>query len=209
MASSENERPQDDSADRRRAASNWKIEPPRKALLQGLTQLASKHGLQDAAGKEDGKLRFDKTAIGINTACGHKTVGVRMNTQVPSPRVQRRDDASFGSQILFIGEQSFERLPRGRHQFFGEEFTIESPEIIQFFRDSEDDVHVSAGKKLLRCFFQPVRSTSPAALRTGPVTTGVVFHMSDVATVTAFDMRAKLRSPTVYNRGRSTLHICP
>jgi len=39
MASSENERPQDDSADRRRAASNWKIEPPRKApqTERGLT----------------------------------------------------------------------------------------------------------------------------------------------------------------------------
>ena len=39
MASSENERPQDDSADRRRAASNRRIEPPRKApqTERGLT----------------------------------------------------------------------------------------------------------------------------------------------------------------------------
>jgi len=116
---------------------------------------------------------------------------------------------SFGSQILFVGKQSLERLPRGGQQLLGEEFTIEAPEDVQFFRDSEDDVNVSAGKELLRYFFQPVRSASPAALWTGAMTTGVVFHMSDVATVTAFDMRAKLRSATVDNRGRSALHISP
>jgi hypothetical protein len=102
---------------------------------------------------------------------------------------------------------SIERLPRNGHQLLGEEFTIEAPEEVQFFRDSEDDVYVSAGKKLLRCFFQPVRSTSPTALRTGSVTTGIVFHVSDVATVTAFDMRAKLLSLAVNNGEGGTLHI--
>lgn len=76
----------------------------RDRLLQEVTQLASKHGVQNSIWQQCRTLRFDEVTFGIHAAGGHEAMHVRMNAEVASPCVQRRDDARFGTELLRIGE---------------------------------------------------------------------------------------------------------
>jgi len=117
--------------------------------LQIVDQLATKHGLQHSPGHEDGFLRCDKSARRIDAACGHQTMHVRMNAEVSSPRVQRRNDARFRSNVRGINEQCFNGPSRGLHQQVGKRGTVKPPEHIQLLGNREDDVNMLTGKKLL------------------------------------------------------------
>jgi len=121
-------------------------------LLQKVTQLASKHVVQNSIRQQCRTLRFDETSLGIHSTGGHQAMHVRMNAEVASPCVQRRDDARFCTEIFWIGEQFFERHPRGGHQQVGKEFAIELPEQVQLFGHGEDDVSVITREQVGRCF---------------------------------------------------------
>lgn len=77
---------------------------------------------------------------------------VRMNAHGASPCMQRGDDAGFGTEMLWIGEELFKGLASRSHQPFGKEFPVELPEDVQLFRNGEDDVSVITREQLGRCF---------------------------------------------------------
>ena len=72
---------------------------------------------------------------------------MRMNAEVSTPCVQRGNDAWFRAQILRIGEEIFERLPSGGHEFVDEQSAVELPDDVELFRHGENDVNVVTGEK--------------------------------------------------------------
>jgi hypothetical protein len=93
-----------------------------------------------------------KRPLSIHTAGGDETMHVRMNAHSASPCVQRGNDAWFGTEILWIGEELFEGLPCSGHQLVSKECAIELPEHIELFGDGEDDVSVITREQVGRCF---------------------------------------------------------
>ena len=132
---------------------------------------------------------------------------MRMNAEVASPCVQRRDNARFGTEILRIGEELFERLPRGGHQFVGKEVPVELPEHVQLFGDGEDDVSVIAREEIGRCLLQPVGSATPLALRTGAMSAGVEFDVGQLTTITRFEMGTEVFSAATHDVSGGSNHI--
>ena len=130
-----------------------------------------------------------------------------MNAEIASPCVQRGNDAWFCTEIFWIGEQFFERLPRGGHQHLGKEVPVELPEHVQLFGDGEDDVSVIAGQQVVGCFLQPVGSATPLALRTGTMSAGVELDLGELSTVTRFEMGTELFCAASNNVSRGTKDI--
>lgn len=164
----------------------------RDSLLQKVTQLASKLGVQNSIRQQSRTRRFDKAASGINSAGRDEAMHVGMNAEIPSPCVQRGNDAWFCTEMCWIREQFFERPACSGHQHVGKEFPIELPEHVQLFGDGEDDVSVITREQIGGCFLQPVRSTPPLALGTGTMSAGVEFEFGELATVTRFEVGTEL-----------------
>jgi hypothetical protein len=109
--------------------------------------------------------------------------------------------------MFWIGEQFFERHPRGGHQDVSKQFPIELPEHVQLFGDGEDDVSVIAREEFGRCFLQPVRSATALALRTRSMSAGVEFEFGELSTVTRFEMGTELFSAAPHDVSGGTNHI--
>jgi hypothetical protein len=170
-------------------------------LFQKGAQFASEFGVQNLIRQQRRTLRFDEASLGIQAASGHETMHVRMNTHGASPCMQRRNDAGFGTEILWIGEELFEGLPCSGHQPGSKECAIELPEHIELFGNGEDDVSVITREQVGRCFLQPVSSATTAALRTGAMSAGVEFDPGQLATVTRFEMGTELFCAATQLRG--------
>jgi hypothetical protein len=106
----------------------------------------------------------------VETAGGHQTVDMRMNTQRSSPGMQHADDSRSGTQILRVCQQLLQSFPCSRHQQVGKPRSVVSPPHVQRLRDGEHYMHVVTRHQLLSSLLQPPRPDTTTALRATPVT---------------------------------------
>ena len=157
--------------------------------------------MQDSSRHKHRTYRFHKLSIRVNSTGAHETMHMRMNAEVSTPCVKGGNDGGLRAQISWIGEELFERLPGGGHKLVGEQSPVELPEDVELFRHGEDDVSVVTREQVARRLLEPVGSSSTSTLGTTSMSAGVEFDVTDVSTVTTFEMRTEVLCATVDDGG--------
>ena len=110
----------------------------------------------------------------IKAAFSDKTMEVGMQDHGLTPGVERCDDARFCTDVFRVAKELVECLPHADKEQRGHVPHIQQPQIVQFMRQREDHVVMTAGKKPFLLPLQPLSDANPIALRADPMTARVV-----------------------------------
>ena len=97
-------------------------------------------------------------AIGRQAATRHHTVDMWMEQQVLAPRVQDRDAARLGAQMLWIGSDGAQGLGTGMKRNAIEHALILEGDRRDFLRHCKDHVEIGNRQQFGLPVFQPLRA---------------------------------------------------
>ena len=166
---------------------------PQRACIEGPLQLFEKQAPEQAREhthrqEETGATGDPARAIRGQTAAWHHAVQMRVIQQVLAPRVQDRDTADFGTEVLRVGGNGAQGIKAGMKQDGVERTLVLKGDRRDFLRDGEDNMEIGNRKQLGLSGLQPLRPRQALALRAVPVPATVVGDALMAARIAPLDM---------------------
>ena len=156
----------------------------RDSGFQFRNQLCPKHDHQHAGREQGLTLLQDKFARLGQTTRRHQAMHMRMDAQIPPPRMQRADDPRLRTQVPRVRQQFQQPLTRRAQQRVGKRAAIELPVNVQRVGDRENDMHMIARQQIAGNPLEPRRTLSATASRATAVPAGVITDLFDMAALT-------------------------
>jgi hypothetical protein len=155
-----------------------------RGVAKGVEQFAPKDAGERTNGEEVAARAADPASSGgIETPGGHDAVQVDVERKILAPRVQDRDDAGLGSEVMRVASELAQRVGRGAEQRGVDESGTPECQRVQPVRQGEDDVDVVHGEELRGLGLEPALLGEGLALRA----VAVAARAPDRALLTAID----------------------
>jgi len=100
------------------------------------------------------------------TSFCYEAMNVRMEDHRLTPRVQCCNNTGFAPDVLFIEKELIECISDAGKKKIGHGLYVQKPQFIQFMRESEDHMVMTAGEESFFLPLKPLLYPDPVALRT-------------------------------------------